>query len=79
MAPGDTLRIGSCSTGEVYEEASEHVTTPAKRWSRIAKRQLPHCIMGETVSQQGPERRQYYYIRIGRTHVSSKAKSAKPF
>ena len=65
IAPGDTVRIGTYSTGEIYENATKHATITAKRWSRKAKKQVAYRILREEVTAVEPEARKYYVV-IGR-------------
>ena len=65
MAPGDTVRVGMYSTGEIYEEAIKHVTITAKRWSRKARRQVAYRILREEVTAVEPEVRKYFVV-LGR-------------
>ncbi len=65
MAPGDTIRIGSYSTGELYEDARKQVTLHAARWNRDPKGRGAYRILREEVSATRPEARTYYLF-IGR-------------
>ncbi|MBK8497616.1 MAG: hypothetical protein IPL52_02065 [Flavobacteriales bacterium] len=65
MAPGDTVRVGMYSTGEIYEEAAKHLTLSAKRWSRKSKKQVAYKILREEIAAVQPEARKYYLL-IGR-------------
>lgn len=65
MAPGDTVRVGMYSTGEIYEEAAKHLVISAKRWSRKLKKQVLYKILREEIASVQPEARKYYLF-IGR-------------
>jgi hypothetical protein len=65
MAPGDTVRVGMYSTGEIYEEAAKHLSISAKRWSRKQKKQVAYRILREEMTAAVPEARKYYLF-IGR-------------
>ncbi len=65
MAPGDTVRVGMYSTGEIYQEAAKHLTLSAKRWSKKLKKQAAYRILHEEVTAVRPEARKYYLF-IGR-------------
>lgn len=65
MAPGDTVRVGMYTTGEIYEEATKHLTLSAKRWSKKLRKQVAYKILREEVTAVQPEARKYYLF-IGR-------------
>ena len=65
LAPGDTVRVGMYSTGETYQEASQHVEIAAKRWNKKVKKQAPFRILREDITAVRPEARKYYLV-IGR-------------
>lgn len=65
MAPGDTVRVGMYSTGEIYEEAEKHLVVSGKRWSKKLKKQVAYRILREEVTAVQPEARKYYLF-IGR-------------
>ena len=65
MAPGDTVRVGMYSMGEIYEEAAKHLTLSAKRWSKKLKKQVAYRTVREDVTSVIPERRDYFIV-IGR-------------
>ncbi|MEO8587756.1 MAG: hypothetical protein ABI432_00150 [Flavobacteriales bacterium] len=61
LQPGDTLRIGAFSMGEVFEDPAKHMTLLAQRPNGNGKKRSPMEVLLLEQKQAGPEHRKYFY------------------
>jgi len=65
MAPGDTLRLGAYTTGEIYQRATQHVELKATRAHTNPRKRSTFRLLREEVTAVEPGSRKYYLF-IGR-------------
>ena len=65
LAPGDTVRLGTYTTGETFEGPENHLALEAMRVVRNRKRPAASGELRTNEAQVSPEHRRYYMVLSG--------------